>query len=489
MATVLKPRQAHTIPHLSVPTDTSALTSVRPPMTARSAARILIVMIVLTLVSLIFVPWQQFLASTGRVTAFDPTLREQSIEAPATGRIIKIHVVEGQEVKGRKLDSDGHVIPGHEGTKLVTIRDPDPNYMNRLLAQKKTIDVKLKAAEKRKAFLENKITSLTSVRDNALKVATKSIEVAKKKKVFAQEAVTKSQIALDLAEFQYYQDKKLKNELIASELEYRRAKRDRLASQSTLSQTKALLLEADLAILRLEDDKIKVGFEYTAKIETALADKEKAIIDIETNKAALFALQTKIDRLATQDVYASVDGTVFRILTRGAGGGKIVASGTELMRIIPNIPDEERAVELYVDGNDAPLITELWQEELRRTGKKPVIKVRLQFEGYPAIQWVGWPSAAVGTFGGIIDFVDQADDGKGNFRILVRRDPEEEKTNPWPTGFALRQGLRVNGWVLLNRVSLGWELWRRLNGFPPVVAESRGYEKKKPAVLKGVKPK
>ena len=45
---------------------------------------------------------------------------------------------------------------------------------------------------------------------------------------------------------------------------------------------------------------------------------------------------------------------------------------------------EDRAVALYVDGNDAALV-------------KPGSPVRLQFEGWPAIQWVGWPSAAVGT--------------------------------------------------------------------------------------------
>ncbi|BCD91840.1 hypothetical protein fh0823_19790 [Francisella halioticida] len=29
----------------------------------------------------------------------------------------------------------------------------------------------------------------------------------------------------------------------------------------------------------------------------------------------------------------------------------------------------------------------------------------------------------------------------------------------------LRLGTKVHGWVLLNNVSLGYELWRRYNGF------------------------
>jgi len=40
---------------------------------------------------------------------------------------------------------------------------------------------------------------------------------------------------------------------------------------------------------------------------------------------------------------------------------------------------------------------------------------------------------------------------------------------PWPDVRFLRQGVRVNGWVLLGRVTLGYELWRIFNGFPPQV--------------------
>ena len=36
-------------------------------------------------------------------------------------------------------------------------------------------------------------------------------------------------------------------------------------------------------------------------------------------------------------------------------------------------------------------------------------------------------------------------------------------------GASCGRGVRANGWVLLNQVSLGFELWRQFNGFPPVV--------------------
>ena len=59
--------------------------------------------------------------------------------------------------------------------------------------------------------------------------------------------------------------------------------------------------------------------------------------------------------------------------------------GDPLFTIVPDAT--ERAVELWVSGNDTPLI---------QSGDH----VRLQFEGWPAVQFAGWPSVAVGTFGG-----------------------------------------------------------------------------------------
>ena len=97
----------------------------------------------------------------------------------------------------------------------------------------------------------------------------------------------------------------------------------------------------------------------------------------------------------------------------------------------------------------------------------------VQFDGWPAVQAVGWPSLAYGTFGGRVVFVDPHDDGKGRFRVLVKQDPDDD---PWPSDYSLRQGSRAMGWLLLNRVSLGYELWRRFNGFPASLPYAPGEE-------------
>ena len=83
-----------------------------------------------------------------------------------------------------------------------------------------------------------------------------------------------------------------------------------------------------------------------------------------------------------------------------------------------------------------------------------------------ALQLVGSPEVAVGTFGGRVAFVDASDDGKGKFRVMLVPD---EADRPWPSERFLRQGVRVRGWIMLNRVTMAYELWRQLNAFPPLL--------------------
>jgi hypothetical protein len=66
-----------------------------------------------------------------------------------------------------------------------------------------------------------------------------------------------------------------------------------------------------------------------------------------------------------------------------------------------------------------------------------------------------------------VAFVDATDDGRGDFRIVVVPDPED---GPWPAASYLRQGVLAKGWILLDRVRLGFEVWRQFNGFPPTTA-------------------
>jgi len=88
-------------------------------------------------------------------------------------------------------------------------------------------------------------------------------------------------------------------------------------------------------------------------------------------------------------------------------------------------------------------------------------KVRLQFDGWPAIQFAGWPDLSVGTFGGVVAVID-ARDTQNLFRILVIPDYTDEA---WPDRLFIGSG--VMGWAMLEEVPVWLEIWRQLNAFPP----------------------
>lgn len=223
--------------------------------------------------------------------------------------------------------------------------------------------------------------------------------------------------------------------------------------------------------LALERDAAKSQYEaaqavtLTAKIDldrqtdlfnkgiSSRKDMEQAIIAYKTAQSSeaqalsnLTQAESRISRQQTQIVKAPTDGTIVRLLI--GTSSVVVEQGQVVAIFVPKSKD--LLVELFIKGSDLPLIYE---------GRQ----VRLQFEGWPAVQFSGWPSVAVGTFGGKVVFVDQTASADGLFRVLVAPGENDE----WPDNRFLRQGTRVNGWILLNRVSLGYEIWRQFNAFPP----------------------
>ncbi|OYX33782.1 MAG: RND transporter [Caulobacterales bacterium 32-69-10] len=194
----------------------------------------------------------------------------------------------------------------------------------------------------------------------------------------------------------------------------------------------AVLFEEGLGARRdLEAAQIKVA-EHRAKV----AEK----------RAALTRIDVSLNRQAAQLVTAPRDG---RILTINAvNSSTLVTAGTVLATFAPE--GRERVVELFVDGRDVPLI-------------HPGRRVRLEFEGWPAIQFSGWPSVARGMFDGQVRSIDVSASANGLFRILVEPAPDRA---PWPQEPFVRLGAKVRGWVLMDTVSAGFELWRQLNDFP-----------------------
>jgi len=442
------------------------MTLLQPPVWARYAAWLLVLILVVGPFVLVLVPWQQNVSARGRVMAFDPADRQQEIEAPIAGRITRWHAVEGQSVK--------------KGDPLVTIEDPDPQLPRRLADNKAAIIDREKAGAGRVASFGMQIKALEESRKRALAAAAQRLEAAGEVYEGARRLSEIAGLNENLASLNLGMEEKMVNEGLTSALVFQTARQRRLATQQERLRARNGEAAARLAVAAIREDLEKIRGDADAGISAAMANRQSAEAEVAQAGRDLADIDIRIARQATQEVASPCDGTIFRIAANGSFGGNIVKDGERLMIIVPRLADSaRRAVELYLDGNDAPQLTELWRQRLV-AGSDGDIKVRLQFEGWPAVQWIGWPSLAVGTFAGRVTVVDMQDDGKGRFRVLVEPDPSEAS---WPDDFVLRQGTRVQGYVLLGRVTIGYELWRRFNGFPPVTAGDKD-DKAKPAKVK-----
>jgi len=212
--------------------------------------------------------------------------------------------------------------------------------------------------------------------------------------------------------------------------------------------------ETALLNYKRQEDLYKQGLSSKMKFEKAKIEYKKLLASEASAAASLAKAEVKLSRQQTQLINAPRDGTILRVLH---GAGSVFVSEGDIIAVF--VPDNLKpAVELYISGNDLPLVY-------------PGRHVRLQFEGWPAIQFSGWPSVAIGTFGGVVSVVDSSASHKGKFRVIVTQEEGEK----WPDTTFLRQGTRAYGWILLNQVKLGYELWRQFNGFPPALDESPNF--------------
>lgn len=225
---------------------------------------------------------------------------------------------------------------------------------------------------------------------------------------------------------------------------------DRLHQErdAALLRLNATTTSRDASLKNLERQKLlaQKGLSSMRALELAHIEYQKFMSDVSSATAELTRVESRLSRQTNQAVVSPRDGIIVRIIAP-QGEGIFVKTGSPLARLVPET--DELGVEIKIRGNDMPLISE---------GRA----VRLQFEGWPAVQFAGWPSVAVGTFPGVVKVLDASDDGTGNFRIIVT----PLKRSDWPAYPHLRQGVRVHAWVLLDTVSIGWEIWRRLNAFP-----------------------
>lgn len=400
---------------------------------ARTLASILLALFASVLLTLIFAPWQQTASGIGRVVAYNPLDRQQMLSAPVKGRILKWNVTEGSWVK--------------KGQIIAQMEDNDPQAMTRIQQQKQAAIEQEKLSEQQADAYLNKINSLKASRQLQLRANSLKIKMAQQKYQVVQQKLKATVAALRVAEINYQRQKKLRQENIVSirTLEVSELKVAKLRAEENALRADLLAAQAEIVATRAM--RLKKAAEDQSKIDSALAEFQKSKNNAAYSKSAIAKIELAMGRQASQIIRAPRDAAVLRLLVTQQS--ELLKPGDPIAILVPQT--QNFSVELWIDGNDVPLIT-------------PGRHVRLQFEGWPAIQFSGWPSVAVGTFGGLVYLIDVANSANGKFRVLVKPDAQDAA---WPNVPYLRQGMKVKGWIFLNNVRLGYEIWRQLNGFPP----------------------
>ncbi len=419
--------------------DIPALLLVPPASRALRVALALLVLATALLAGIVFLPWQQNVTGTGNVIAFAPSERRQSVDSPIDGRIVEWHVNEGDVVS--------------EGDLLLLMADNDPELLSRLEDELAAANAMLVEYTELASTLESRVNTLSTRGDATVDGARAALRSASQRVRSAEQEVESAEASLTTALLQVDRVRMLHTEGLVSTRELDLAELSVQQSTNTLESRRASLQSAREDRASREASVEQAIATQQADVESALSSWRSALANVQSQNRAILQLQSRLARQRTQEVRAPMDGMVFRV--EALEGSQQIKSGDVLMTLIP--ATEDRAVELYVDGNDIPLV---------QVGSH----VRIQFEGWPALQFVGWPSVAVGTFGGTVAVVDAADTGYGDFRVLVV--PDENSHEGWPDARYLRQGVRANAWFMLDIVPLYYELWRRFNGFPASLREA-----------------
>lgn len=392
------------------------------------------------LLLILFLPWTQNITSQGNVTTLKPSQRPQTLQSQIPGRVEQWYVQEGNFVE--------------KGDTILRISEIKSDYFDENLAQRTNNQLTAKSssviAYKNKTnALKNQIIALerervlkleqakNKVAQTALKVTSDSIDL---------EAV---KINANIASTQYKRTITLQEEGIKAvkDVEEKQSKLQEINAKLTSQQNKLLSTKQDLINSKLAIATLRATYaDKIAKAQSSLYTAESSGLDTE---AQVSKLETSLANYKKRSslLYITAPQAGYINKTIKAGLGETFKEGEPLVHIMP--ANYDLAVEMYVNPIDLPLI---------HVGED----VRVQFDGWPAIIFSGWPNVSYGTYGAKIVAIENFISINGKYRVLLK--PNTADT-PWPE--AIRVGSGAKTIALLENVPIWFEIWRQINSFPP----------------------
>ena len=417
-------------------------TSFKKAFNSDSDTNILRWMIVFSVTMLIFLllPWTQNIQAPGLITTRSPEQRPQELNSIIAGRIEKWYVKEGDLVK--------------KGDTILKITEVKEDYLDPKLLER--TEQQIEAKEGTVDFYREKVGAIQNQLQATYEARELNMEMLRNKIKQATLNVQSDSMAFEAAktEFKIAQDQyKRQDELYKqglkslTELEQRKQQLQNSDAKRTIAENKFINAKNELLNSRIDFN--QTDREYSEKIAKAESDKFATLSEVTTGEGDVAKLKNQFSNYAIRNAFyyvlAPQDGQITKTIS--AGIGEVVKEGEMMVKIVPK--QFQYAVEMYVQPMDLPLIS---------IGQK----VRFQFDGWPAIVFSGWPNTSYGTYGGKVVAIDNSISDNGKFRLLVAEDSEDKK---WP--LALKAGGGAKGMALLQDVTIIYELWRNMNGFPP----------------------
>lgn len=408
------------------------------PRVARALSRWVLAILAILLIA-IWMPWTQNIRSTGQVTTFNPSDRPQTVNSTIAGRIEEWYVQEGEYV--------------NKGDTILTLSEVneqyfDPNLLVRLSEQILAKEGALEANSEKVIALQEQIKALRAGLVFSLEKARNKIKQAQLKVESDSMDMVAAQVDFEIATVQFERQEKLYLQGLKSLTEYetRKLKLQEMTAKLMSSRNKFQTSKNELLNSRIELNSLQA--DYQDKISKAESELKTTVAYVSESRGEISKLNNSYANLEIRSsfyvIQAPQAGYIVKALRSGIG--ETIKQGEAVVTVMPD--DPKLAVALYVRPIDLPLL------EVGR-------KVRIQFDGWPALVFSGWPNTSFGTFGGKVAVIDNID-SQGKYRILVVPDEEEDH---WPE--AIRVGSGAYGWALLNEVPIWYELWRQFNGFPP----------------------
>ncbi|MFT7072882.1 HlyD family secretion protein [Patiriisocius sp. Uisw_017] len=388
----------------------------------------------------LLLPWTQNVNGNGFLTTLTPDQRPQTIQSQIPGKLEKWFVREGDFVK--------------KGDTILFISEikneyQDPRLVERTNEQRDAKSRSVLSYQEKIKQLKNQVGALSNEGQLKLSQAENKLKQARFKVTSDTEDFKAAQTNIDIAARQFERDSTLQAEGLKAMTDVEEKRLKLQETQAKLIGQENKLLASKNEVINAQIEINRISAEYVEKIAKARSDRFTA----ESSQAEAEGEVSKLENISANYsirnsllyITAPQNGFINKAIMGGIG--ETFKEGEKLVGIMP--ANYDLAVETFVEPIDLPLM---------HLGED----VRIQFDGWPAIFFSGWPNASFGTYAGKVVAIETFISSNGKFRILIAPDTDE---TPWPPN--IRVGSGAYTIALLEDVPIWYEMWRQLNGFPP----------------------